>query len=76
MHGDIKLWRMLIEMLIMKTENEYTYTTFSLKRKMLWWREQSSIDDKGGSFNLELYLDYLEAQDEYLNPIKQDNEKI
>jgi hypothetical protein len=39
---------------------------------MLWWREQSIEEDKGGSFNLELYLDYLEAQDEYLNPIKQD----
>ena len=63
-------------MRIMKTENEYTYTTYSLKRKMLWWRGQSIEDDKGGSFNLELYLDYLEAQDEYLNPIKQDNEKI
>jgi hypothetical protein len=56
----------------MNTENSYTYTTFSLKRKMLWWREQSTEGDKGGSFNLELYLDYLEAQDDYLNPIKQE----
>ena len=45
------------------TENKFTPTTFSLKRKMLWWREQSSADDKGGSFNLELYLDYLSEQD-------------
>jgi hypothetical protein len=30
---------------------------------MLWWREQSCEGDKGGSFNLDLYLDYLEAQD-------------
>jgi len=44
-------------------ENTFTPTTFSLKRKMLWWREQSSADDKGGSFNLELYLDYLSEQD-------------
>jgi hypothetical protein len=44
-------------------DNQFTPTTFSLKRKMLWWREQSSIDDKGGSFNLELYLDYLSEQD-------------
>ena len=44
-------------------ENTFIPTTFSLKRKMLWWREQSSIDDKGGSFNLELYLDYLSEQD-------------
>jgi len=56
----------------MSTDNQYTYTTYSLKRKMLWWREQSIEEDKGGSFNLELYLDYLDAQDEYLNPIKQE----
>jgi hypothetical protein len=59
-------------MLTMSTENQYTYTTYSLKRKMLWWREQSIEEDKGGSFNLELYLDYLDAQDEYLNPIKEE----
>jgi hypothetical protein len=58
--------------MIEMTDNIYTYTTYSLKRKMLWWREQSIENDKGGSFNLELYLDYLEAQDEYLNPIKKD----
>ncbi len=63
---------MLIETLTMTTENKYTYTTYSLKRKMQWWREQSIEEDKGGSFNLELYLDYLDAQDEYLNPIKED----
>ena len=51
-------------------ENQFTPTTFSLKRKMQWWREQSSTDDKGGSFNLELYLDYLSEQD--FNEIKQD----
>jgi hypothetical protein len=45
------------------TENQFTQTTFSLKRKMLWWREQSCEGDKGGSFNLELYLDYLSEQD-------------
>ena len=67
---------MLIETLTMTTENQYTYTTYSLKRKMLWWREQSIEEDKGGSFNLELYLDYLDAQDEYLNPIKETNETL
>ena len=51
-------------------ENTFTPTTFSLKRKMQWWREQSSTDDKGGSFNLELYLDYLSEQD--FNEIKTD----
>ena len=46
-----------------KMENEFIQTTFSLKRKMNWWREQSCEGDKGGSFNLELYLDYLDNQD-------------
>ena len=44
-------------------ENEFTKTTFSLKRKMNWCREQSCEGDKGGSFNLDLYLDYLENQE-------------
>ena len=48
---------------IKQQENEFTPTTFSLKRKMNWWREQSVEGDKGGSFNLELYLDYLSEQD-------------
>jgi len=52
------------------TENTFTQTTFSLKRKMLWWREQSCEGDKGGSFNLELYLDYLSEQD--FNEVKQE----
>ena len=51
-------------------ENTFTPTTFSLKRKMQWWRDKSSTDDKGGSFNLELYLDYLSEQD--FNEIKQE----
>ena len=45
------------------TENQFTQTTFSLKRKMNWWREQSVEGDKGGSFNLNLYLDYLDNQE-------------
>jgi hypothetical protein len=52
------------------TENTFIPTTFSLKRKMQWWREQSCDGDKGGSFNLELYLDYLSEQD--FNEIKQE----
>ena len=51
-------------------ENTFIPTTFSLKRKMQWWREQSCDGDKGGSFNLELYLDYLNEQD--FNEIKQE----
>ena len=49
-------------------ENTFIPTTFSLKRKMQWWRDQSCDGDKGGSFNLELYLDYLSEQD--FNEIK------
>ena len=52
-----------MKQLIKTQENEFTQTTFSLKRKMNWWREQSVEGDKGGSFNLELYLDYLSEQD-------------
>jgi len=52
------------------TENTLIPTTFSLKRKMLWWRDKSCEGDKGGSFNLELYLDYLSEQD--FNEIKQE----
>ena len=55
-------------------ENEFTKTTFSLKRKMNWWREQSCEGDKGGSFNLDLYLDYLENQE--FNEIPSYNEPI
>jgi len=51
-------------------ENTFIPTTFSLKRKMQWWREQSCDGDKGGSFNLELYLDYLSEQD--FNEVKQE----
>ncbi len=51
-------------------ENTFIPTTFSLKRKMQWWRDQSCDGDKGGSFNLELYLDYLNEQD--FNEIKQE----
>jgi hypothetical protein len=55
-------------------ENEFIQTTFSLKRKMNWWREQSVEGDKGGTFNLELYLDYLSEQD--FNEIPKYDEKI
>ena len=40
-----------------------TPTTFSLQTKMDWWKNKKSEGDKGGSFNLQLYLDYLSSQD-------------
>jgi len=55
--------KQLLKSQIATTENTFTQTTFSLKRKMNWWREQSVEGDKGGSFNLELYLDYLSEQE-------------
>lgn len=55
-------------------KNVFIPTTFSLKRKMDWWRNQSIDQDKGGSFNLELYLDYLSEQE--FNEIPERNEKI
>lgn len=55
--------KQLLKSQIANTENQFTQTTFSLKRKMNWWREQSVEGDKGGSFNLDLYLDYLENQE-------------
>lgn len=55
--------KQLLRSQIATTENQFTQTTFSLKRKMNWWREQSVEGDKGGSFNLNLYLDYLENQE-------------
>lgn len=55
--------KQLLKSQIATTENQFTQTTFSLKRKMNWWREQSVEGDKGGSFNLNLYLDYLENQE-------------
>ena len=62
--------KQLLKSQIATTENTFTQTTFSLKRKMNWWREQSVKGDKGGSFNLELYLDYLSEQE--FNEIKQE----
>ena len=58
----------------MTTKTTPTPTHFSLKAKMDWWKNKKSEGDKGGSFNLQLYLDYLSSQD--TNQIKQDNEKI
>ena len=47
-----------------------TPTNFSLQTKMDWWKNKKSEGDKGGSFNLQLYLDYLSTLDN--NQIKKD----
>lgn len=59
---------------IATAKNVFIPTTFSLKRKMDWWRNQSIDQDKGGSFNLELYLDYLSEQE--FNEIPNYDEKV
>lgn len=47
-----------------KMENTFTPVTPNIMKCMRFWRNQSLTDckDKGGSFNLELYLDYLSHQ--------------
>lgn len=54
----------------MTTETTPTPTHFSLQTKMDWWKNKKSEGDKGGSFNLQLYLDYLSSLDN--NQIKKD----
>lgn len=54
----------------MTTETTPTPTHFSLQAKMDWWKNKKSEGDKGGSFNLQLYLDYLSILDN--NQIKKD----
>ena len=56
----------------MTTETTPTPTHFSLQAKMDWWKNKKSEGDKGGSFNLQLYLDYLSSLDN--NPKDQANE--
>jgi len=44
-------------------ENEFTPIRPNVMACVRWWRNQSVKEDKGGSFNLQLYLDYLSLQD-------------
>ena len=50
-------------MIEMTDNTSPTPTTFSLQAKMEWWKNKKSEGDKGGSFNLQLYLDYLSSLD-------------
>ena len=43
-------------------ENEFTPLNYPLMRRIHWWRKQSMEEDKGGSFNIELYMQYCEAK--------------
>jgi hypothetical protein len=44
-------------------ENEFTPIRPNVMACVRWWRNQSVKEDKGGSFNIALYLDYLNEQD-------------
>ena len=44
-------------------ENEFTPIKPNVMACVRWWRNQSVKEDKGGSFNISLYLDYLNEQD-------------
>ena len=48
---------------IATAQNEFTPIRPNVMTCVRWWRNQSSHQDKGGSFNIELYLDYLNEQD-------------
>ena len=48
---------------IKQQENEFTPIRPNVMACVRWWRNQSVKEDKGGSFNIQLYLDYLNEQD-------------
>jgi hypothetical protein len=43
-------------------ENEFIPLNYPLVRKIHWWRKQSIQEDKGGSFDVQLYMQYCEAK--------------
>ena len=43
-------------------ENEFTPLNYPLVRRMHWWRMKSFNEDKGGSFDVQLYLRYCDAK--------------
>jgi len=52
--------------------NTFIKLTPNLAQMVRHWRGQKSENDKGGSFNVTLYLDYLEAvnQQDNLSALK------
>lgn len=50
-------------------ENEFIPVSYPLKRMMNFWREKSIAEARPGQFNLQLYLDYLSAQDQPNNNV-------
>lgn len=46
----------------MSKENTFIRLPYPLVRQIQWWRKKSFHDDKGGSFNVELYLAYCRSK--------------
>lgn len=46
------------------TQNTFTPVPYPLKRMINFWREKSIAEARPGQFNLKLYMDYLDAQDQ------------
>jgi len=54
--------------------NHFIPASPNIARIMRYWKNQSSENDKGGSFNLTLYLDYLNVISQ--QPIKSVSNRI
>ena len=56
-----------------KEENIFSPLPINIMRVITWWKKQSMpgiYKDKGGSFNLDLYLDYLQVINEQVQTRK------
>lgn len=59
------------------TQNTLTPIPYPLKYIMNWWSGKSIAEAKTGQFNLKLYMDYLDAQDQpdiNVKKVEDDNE--
>jgi hypothetical protein len=52
----------LNQMKMKRNENTFIPLNYPLIRRIQWWRKKSMNDDKGGSFNVELYLQYCKIK--------------
>lgn len=52
----------LNQMKMKRNENKFIPLNYPLVRRIQWWRKKSMNDDKGGSFNVELYLQYCKIK--------------
>lgn len=52
----------LNQMKMKRNDNTFIPLNYPLVRRIQWWRKKSMNDDKGGSFNVELYLQYCKIK--------------